>query len=161
MRWTSQGYQQIAKLEQRGSRIRGPPGCIKRLAAMFVNYVYTTKMTQYVRRLSFLLIVILLVRPANRPTTTGVAPSYKNLDLPYYTASLLSLADIFCHFPVIFRMRGSAADPLPSIHTTPRLQGNQKLWVTHNKNQSTFVQPGTTQALHVVTAPTNAHWLLL
>jgi hypothetical protein len=52
----------------------------------------------------------------------------------------------------------SAADDLSSIDTTPGLQSDQKLWATQNKNQSTFVQSGTTQALHVVTAPTNAQF---
>jgi hypothetical protein len=71
--------------------------------------------------------------------------------------SLFHLVDTFCHFPVLFRMRGSAAGQLISIHTTPRLQGDQTLWVTQYKNQSTFIQSGKT-ALHAVTAPTNAQF---
>jgi hypothetical protein len=55
-------------------------------------------------------------------------------------------------------MRRSAAGELSSIHTAPRFQNDQKLWVTQNKNQSTFVQYGTTQALHAVTAPIKAQF---
>ena len=49
-------------------------------------------------------------------------------------------------------MRGLAAGQLPTIYTTPRLQGDQKLWVTQNKNRSTFVQSDKTKALHVIRA---------
>jgi hypothetical protein len=47
---------------------------------MFVNYVYATKITQYVRQLVVPPIVILLMRSTNQPTITGVAPCHKNLD---------------------------------------------------------------------------------
>ena len=44
--------------KNRGSPTRGPPDCIKRPTATFVNCVYTTKMTKQVRRSGIPLTVI-------------------------------------------------------------------------------------------------------
>jgi hypothetical protein len=63
---------------------RGPPGCITRPAARFVNCAHTMKITQYVRRLGPPLIVILHVRPTNQTTITGVALGRKKLGRPCF-----------------------------------------------------------------------------
>lgn len=50
-----------------GFTTRGPPGCIMRPAATFINYVYNTKITQTFRRLDMPLTVI-FISAAHKPT---------------------------------------------------------------------------------------------
>jgi hypothetical protein len=74
-----------------GSPTCGPPGCIKRPAAIFVNCIHNIKITQYCRRSGIALIVISRVRPVNRTTISGVALCHKEFEGPCSKSRLMSL----------------------------------------------------------------------
>jgi hypothetical protein len=56
-----------------GCPTRGPPGCIKRSALIFVNHVYSTKLHDNIGSYVSYLMLILHVRPANNPVIRVVA----------------------------------------------------------------------------------------
>jgi hypothetical protein len=73
-------------LPHHGSPTRGLPGCIMRLAATFINYVYSIKITNNVGGYVYHLLLFFHVRPADQPTVTSVTLSHKKFGRPWSTS---------------------------------------------------------------------------